>query len=57
MNRRFNLDPADLKDLARRGNIIPLCSEIGADLLTPVAAFLRIAPGARQPPQPHRTTL
>src|SRR3989442_253587 len=45
----FNVDPADLPDLARRGNIIPLCREIGADLLTPVAAFLRIARGARQP--------
>jgi anthranilate synthase component I len=45
----FNVDPADLPDLARRGNIIPICREVGADLLTPVAAFLRIAGGARQP--------
>jgi len=44
-----NLDPADLPDLARRGNVVPLCREIDADLLTPVAAFLRIARGARQP--------
>ncbi|MFQ5877619.1 MAG: anthranilate synthase component I [Acidobacteriota bacterium] len=29
--------------------MIPLCREIGADLLTPVAAFLRIARGARHP--------
>ena len=49
MKDGFNVDPADLPDLARRGNIIPLCREIGADLLTPVAAFLRIARGARQP--------
>jgi anthranilate synthase component 1 len=49
MTDGFNLDPADLPDLARRGNIIPVCREIGADLLTPVAAFLRIARGARQP--------
>ncbi|HEU4401363.1 MAG TPA: chorismate-binding protein, partial [Candidatus Polarisedimenticolia bacterium] len=45
----YNLDPADLRDLAKQGNIIPLCREISADLLTPVAAFLRLAPGARHP--------
>src|SRR5207245_6053462 len=45
----YNLDPADLPSLARRGNVIPLCRDIAADLLTPVAAFLRIARGARQP--------
>ena len=45
----FNLDPADLPALARQGNVIPLCREIPADLLTPVAAFLRLAPGARHP--------
>jgi anthranilate synthase component 1 len=45
----FNLDPADLRTLARQGNMIPLCREIGADLLTPVAAYLRIARGARNP--------
>jgi anthranilate synthase component 1 len=45
----YNVHPADLGDLARQGNLIPLCREIDADLLTPVAAFLRIAPGARQP--------
>ena len=49
MKDGFNLHPADLGDLARRGNIIPLSREIGADLLTPVAAFLRLARGARQP--------
>ena len=45
----YNLDPADLPSLARRGNVIPLCRNIAADLLTPVAAFLRIARGARHP--------
>jgi len=44
-----NLEAADLPDLARQGNVVPLCREIDADLLTPVAAFLRIARGARQP--------
>ena len=45
----YNLDPADLPALARLGNVIPLCREMPADLLTPVAAFLRLARGARQP--------
>jgi anthranilate synthase component 1 len=45
----FNLDPADLPALARRGNLIPLCREVPADLLTPVAAFLRLQPGSRHP--------
>ncbi|HXH27454.1 MAG TPA: anthranilate synthase component I, partial [Candidatus Polarisedimenticolia bacterium] len=45
----YNLDPADLPALARRGSVIPLCREMGADLLTPVAAFLRLARGARHP--------
>jgi len=45
----FNVHEADLRDLARQGNIIPVCREIPADLLTPVAAFLRMARGARQP--------
>jgi anthranilate synthase component I len=45
----FNFDPADLPALARQGNIIPLCREMPADLLTPVAAYLRMARGARHP--------
>jgi anthranilate synthase component 1 len=45
----FNIDPADLPALARRGNVIPLCRDIPADLLTPVLAYLKIAPGARHP--------
>jgi anthranilate synthase component 1 len=44
----YNLEPADLPSLARQGSVVPLCREIGADLLTPVAAYLRIARGARQ---------
>ncbi len=49
MTSDCNLEPADLPELARQGNVIPLCREMDADLLTPVAAFLRIARGARQP--------
>ena len=49
MKDGFNVHPADLGELARQGNVIPLCREIGADLLTPVAAFQRLARGARQP--------
>ncbi len=30
-------------DLAQRGNFVPVCKEIVADLLTPVSAFLKIA--------------
>jgi anthranilate synthase component 1 len=45
----FNVGPADLRALARRGNLIPLCREIPADLLTPVLAYLRMARGARHP--------
>ncbi len=49
MRNGFSVEEADLPGLARQGNIIPVCRELGADLLTPVAAFLRIEPGARQP--------
>ena len=45
----FNFAPGDLRELARQGNVLPLCREIGADLLTPVAAFLRLQRGARCP--------
>jgi anthranilate synthase component 1 len=41
-----NIQPSDLPDLARRGNLVPLCREIDADLLTPVGAYIRIARGA-----------
>ena len=30
-------------DLAKRGNFVPVCKEIVADLLTPVSAFLKVA--------------
>ncbi len=49
MTNGFSVDASDLPGLARLGNIIPVCREMEADLLTPVAAFLRIARGARQP--------
>ncbi len=45
----YNFGPGELSDLAHRGNVVPLCREIGADLLTPVSAFLRIARGAKHP--------
>ncbi len=32
-----------LRDLASRGNVLPLVREVPADLLTPVGAFLRVA--------------
>ncbi|HBZ68347.1 MAG TPA: anthranilate synthase component I, partial [Deltaproteobacteria bacterium] len=40
-------DFADFQKLARRGNLLPVCEVLPADLLTPVAAFLRIAPRTR----------
>jgi anthranilate synthase component 1 len=49
LKRGFSVGEADLPGLARQGNIIPVCREMEADLLTPVAAFLRIARGARHP--------
>src|SRR5262249_8834205 len=42
----FNLAPGEIAGLARHGNVVPLCREIDADLLTPVAAFLRLTRGA-----------
>jgi len=36
---------ADLRSLAREGNLIPVCREILADLETPVSAFLKIHRG------------
>ena len=30
-------------DLSKRGNFVPVCKEIVADLLTPVSAFLKVA--------------
>jgi anthranilate synthase component 1 len=39
----LNLTLAQVRDLARRGNLVPLCREILADLQTPVSAYLRVA--------------
>ena len=33
----------DFVDLAKRGNFVPVCKELVADLLTPVSAFLKVA--------------
>lgn len=33
-------------DLAKRGNFVPVCREVMADLLTPVSAFLKVAEDA-----------
>jgi len=33
---------SDLRELSRRGNLVPIVREMSADLLTPVAAFLMI---------------
>jgi len=35
----------EVKKLARRGNLVPVCREIMADLETPVSAYLKIARG------------
>ncbi|HVN08815.1 MAG TPA: anthranilate synthase component I [Patescibacteria group bacterium] len=40
-------DFAEFRRLALRGNLIPVCEVLPADLLTPVSAFLRIAPRSR----------
>jgi anthranilate synthase component 1 len=37
----------EFQKLARRGNLVPVCEVLPADLLTPVGAFLRLAPRAR----------
>jgi anthranilate synthase component I len=38
----------EMKKLASRGTVIPVCKEILGDLLTPAAAFLRVAQGRRR---------
>jgi anthranilate synthase component 1 len=47
-------DFAEFKRLARRGNVLPVYRTIVADLLSPVSAFLRLAPqtaaGSKQHP-------
>jgi anthranilate synthase component 1 len=39
---------SELKDLAGKGSVIPVCKDILGDLLTPAAAFLRVAHGRRR---------
>jgi anthranilate synthase component 1 len=39
---------SELKDLATKGSIIPVSKDILGDLLTPAAAFLRVAHGRRR---------
>jgi anthranilate synthase component I len=38
----------ELKRIAEKGSIIPVCKDILGDLLTPAAAFLRVAHGRRR---------
>ncbi len=40
---------AEVRDLAREGNVIPVTKVIAADMLTPVSAFLRLRAQARFP--------
>ncbi|HEV2299559.1 MAG TPA: anthranilate synthase component I [Candidatus Acidoferrales bacterium] len=40
-------DYKSFQRLARRGNLVPVCETIHADLLTPVAAYLKLAHGAK----------
>jgi len=39
---------SQIKDLAGKGSVIPVCKDILGDLLTPAAAFLRVAHGRRR---------
>jgi anthranilate synthase component 1 len=42
----YNFGPGELPRLLRAGRAVPLCREIGADLMTPVGAALRLRRGA-----------
>src|SRR3990172_3366874 len=46
---------ADFRRLARRGNVVPVFRTVVADLLSPVAAFLKLAPqtGSEVKKHPH----
>ena len=44
MSRRFNFQEEDLESLGREGNLAVLCREVPADLMTPLGAYLRLAP-------------
>jgi anthranilate synthase component I len=39
---------SELKELAAKGSVIPVCKDILGDLITPAAAFLRVAHGRRR---------
>ncbi len=39
---------SELKKLAEKGSVIPVCKDILGDLITPAAAFLRVAHGRRR---------
>src|SRR5512137_1483352 len=39
---------SEIKDLAEKGTVIPVCKDILGDLLTPAAAYLRVAHGRRR---------
>ena len=38
---------SEFEKFARQANVLPVCEEVPADLLTPVSAFLRISKGAK----------
>lgn len=38
-------DLAEFTALAKKGNVIPVCAEVVADLLTPVSAYINVAAG------------
>ncbi len=46
-------DFAGFQKLARRGNLVPVCEVLPADLLTPVGAFLRLVPKLRDARASH----
>jgi len=45
---------AEFSRLARQGNVVPVYKIVVADLLSPVSAFLRLAPPAQGKARPHR---
>ena len=45
MHNRLSLSRESFRELARRGNLIPLYREIIADMETPVSAFQKIDTG------------
>jgi anthranilate synthase component I len=44
---------SEFRRLARQGTMVPVYRTIVADLLSPVSAFLKLAPGAFRGPKPH----